>query len=195
MIFTKFQKGIIKTIIKYNPIMLEVKFKELFEYILNKYFVSVKIKIKNDEISLNFTNFTTSKEIIRFKNKFNELLILIEILSNNYNFFYNIENFEDIFLFNSGLVDCKKIIYKNKKVMIILENLQSDYFISSDLYELNKLGFKSIDFNNLNYTRILLWVTIFFSILSFGLDCYNTFCNQEESKIIYYYIDLKSNFW
>lgn len=191
MTFTKFQQDIIKSIISYAPDMLEIKFKELFEFLMNKHFKNIGCELFEDKFVLKFDINFDSKKIIEEKNRFIDFLFLIEILEKNFNFFYNSKK-QKKYSFGS-IKETKTIIIKNIKTKILLNNLDSDYYISSALKELKELNFRSIEYNNLHITALALVFSIIATIISIILECYNIFSNKEKEikEFINYIIYIK----
>lgn len=63
--------------------------------------------------------------------------------------------------------DLVKINLNKRTIKLIYYNLYSDYYISSNLREIKKMRFKSIEEKNLKYTLIALWTSIVISVLGF----------------------------
>lgn len=183
--FSKFEKEVIKIILNYKRKGIETGFKELFEHILNILFKNIGIQINKKFIILSFYKKTKTEDIIEDREKIYELFLLLKKLKEEYNFFYNIPentlNFEHCFDKNKIVINTK--IGLENDLADILNLIFSNYFITSDLRDLKKIGFNSIERKNLEWTKWALIIGALFSILSFSLDLYQSF-SINEVKIL-----------
>lgn len=170
MIFNKVQQKMITDMINFEATGIENSFKDLLENILEKNFNKFGIEIKKDEV------YISSKNVIEDKNKIYELFFLIEILIKNHLFRFiktgkNIETYEQSYTYNIyNKDDLIKINFNNSIIRLIYYNLYSDYYITSNLKEIKKMKFKSIEEKNLRNTLIALWTSIIISGISFAVD-------------------------
>lgn len=171
MFFNEIQKKIIKDMLNFKVNGYEIRFKELFEEILEKNFKNFGIIITKDDV------YIKSSEIIKDKNKLYELFFLIESLTKTHLIKFiktgkDIEKEVSKYKYNiyEEKNDLVKINLNKQTIKLIYDNLYSDYYISSNLREIKKMGFKSIEEKNLKYTLIALWASIVISILGFAVQ-------------------------
>lgn len=173
--FSKFEKKVIKSILKYKRKGVESIFKELFEHILNIFFEDIGIQINKRCIELSFYSKIETENIIKNKEKIYELILLIKKLREDYNFFYNIpnkvSNFEHCLDRNRNIMNNTKIELE-RDLSDIINLIFSNYFITSDLKDLKKINFNSIERRNLEWTKYALIIGAIFSCLTFGLEIY-----------------------
>nr|DAQ44543.1 MAG TPA: hypothetical protein [Caudoviricetes sp.] len=183
--FSKFERNVISIILTYKRKGVESSFKELFEHVLNTLFKNIGIQITKESVVISFYEQTETENMIRTKEKIYELILLLDKLKMEYNFFYNIPKevscFEHYFY--------KDRVYVNTKIKLeeetsnILNLIFSNYFITSDLRDLKNTNFKSIERKNLEWTKWALIIGTLFSMLSFGLEIYQVI-SVNEVKIL-----------
>ncbi|WP_338963046.1 hypothetical protein KSU11_01155 [Fusobacterium nucleatum] len=183
--FSKFEKEVIIIILSYKRKGVETTFKELFEHILNTLFKNIGIQINKEAIVISFYEKAETEDMIRTKEKIYELILLLDKLKMEYDFFYNIP--KEVFCFEHCFYNNR--VYVNTKIKLeeetsnILNLIFSNYFITSDLRDLKNTKFKSIERKNLEWTKWALIIGTIFSILSFCLEIYQVI-SVNEVKIL-----------
>lgn len=171
MTLTKFQKKIIKKIIKFNPQQIDYSLKILIEEILETFFKGIGIKILTYKIIIYIDNDKCSTEkILSERKKVYEFITLIDfLLKEKY-----LECVEAPFIenFNYAISE-KEISNKNKCIIPIGEkivnnvysNLNSYFYISPLLNEFKRNFYTDLERINLKYTLIAISSSIFISIV------------------------------
>ncbi|WP_335931219.1 hypothetical protein [Fusobacterium polymorphum] len=183
--FSKFERNVISIILTYKRKGVESSFKELFEHILNTLFKNIGIQITKESVIISFYEQTQTEDMIRTKEKIYELILLLDKLKMEYNFFYNIPKEVSYFVhcFYNDRVYVNTRIKLEEKTSNILNLIFSNYFITSDLRDLKNIKFKSIERKNLEWTKWALIIGAIFSILSFCLEIYQVI-SINEVKIL-----------
>lgn len=183
--FSKFERNVISIILTYKRKGVESSFKELFEHILNTLFKNIGIQITKESVIISFYEQTQTEDMIRTKEKIYELILLLDKLKMEYNFFYNIPKEVSYFVhcFYNDRVYVNTRIKLEKETSKILNLIFSNYFITSDLRDLKNIKFKSIERKNLEWTKWALIIGAIFSILSFCLEIYQVI-SINEVKIL-----------
>nr|DAN32617.1 MAG TPA: hypothetical protein [Caudoviricetes sp.] len=183
--FSKFERNVISIILTYKRKGVESSFKELFEHILNTLFKNIGIQITKESVIISFYEQTQTEDMIRTKEKIYELILLLDKLKMEYNFFYNIPKEVSYFVhcFYNDRVYVNTRIKLEEETSNILNLIFSNYFITSDLRDLKNIKFKSIERKNLEWTKWALIIGAIFSILSFCLEIYQVI-SINEVKIL-----------
>ena len=183
--FSKFERNVISIILTYKRKGVESSFKELFEHILNTLFKNIGIQITKESVIISFYEQTQTEDMIRTKEKIYELILLLDKLKMEYNFFYNIPKEVSYFVhcFYNDRVYVNTRIKLEEETSKILNLIFSNYFITSDLRDLKNIKFKSIERKNLEWTKWALIIGAIFSILSFCLEIYQVI-SINEVKIL-----------
>lgn len=176
MEFSKFQKKIIKKMLIYTPKERDFCFKDLLYNIFESFFEKEKIFISPTRLEVITSDFSkTRRELI-------ELFYLIKILQEEKGLLFIPSNkeYSNEFCFNTTnkeILENKnflKINLNSSEVKLICNNLYSDYYITSELYELAKSGFKTLEQKSLLWTRRALYFSIFFSIIGIIVNLYTS---------------------
>lgn len=181
MTFSEFQKKIIKGMLQYEPCERDIHFKDLLYNLFSSLFKKEKIFISPIGLEIETDDFSkTRRELI-------EMFYLIRTLQEQKVLFFIpvepnplIKKPSKELYFNTSSeeilanADFLKVNLTSKEIELICNNLGSDYYITSELYELAEMDFKTVEQKNLKYTLIALWVSIILSVAGFVFNWYIT---------------------
>lgn len=183
MEFSKFQKKIIKKMLAYIPDERDFCFKDFLYDIFETFFKKEKVFISPTRLEIVTGDFfKTRRELI-------ELFYLIKILREEKVLFFITTNkeYSKEFYFNTTTdeilenKDFLRINLDTDEIELICNNLYSDYYITSKLFELVENDFETLEKKSLLLTRRALYISIFFSFLSLGLNwCTSTSVTKIE---------------
>lgn len=170
--YSKSQKNFLEFLLNYKRNEINISFSEVFyEYILN-FYKNFIIEFENDNINFykikNNQKKVTPDETKEFQEEIVSILYLLyELYIQKHLIFYgdkkDIKNiYIDLINEDNFLFEMKLDFFKN-----INNNIFKNYIISSELKELGKRKFDSIEQRNLNFTKWALIISIVANIFGF----------------------------
>lgn len=175
MNLTKFQKKLVKYILKFKPNQTEYSLKILFENILKTYFKNIGIEISKNEvlIFIKKSEVSTKKILFERKRMYEFLMLIYFLLKEEY---LNCIKTEEInrFQYCLNIPEKQKIKLPLNQNTIdkIYENIQAYFYISPLLEEFKRNFYTDLERINLKYTLIALYSSIIISLLGILMQYY-----------------------
>ena len=183
MVFTDFQKKIIKFIIDDKPKETDYVFQYLFEKILKRFFKEIWVEITEDTIELKVNNKINTEEYLKIKKNFYELVLVIDFLIDKEYIIFMVEEVPlHFFEYARSSDETKSIIvpFLKEKRIKLLNNLNYDFVITHTLRNFVKNKYYTTEQQNLKYTICAFVFSVIFSAANLVAQFY---FNTQESDV------------